>query len=114
MRNFVERDYLVNTATRSNHGPTRLAEAATCSFCGKGFGSDVRYVCQTWRTPTMPGSALEYFPVECHAARLRLALENRLRLDLQALGLKPTAPPQESLSEYLARAAAARASEAAE
>jgi hypothetical protein len=38
-----------------------------------------------------------------HAARLRLALENRLRLDLQALGLQPIPPPSPSLDEHIAR-----------
>lgn len=43
-----------------------------------------------------------------HAARLRLALENRLRLDLRELGLKPVASAAPSLSEYLAAKAAAK------
>jgi hypothetical protein len=45
--------------------------------------------------------------VSPYAMRNRLAGENRLRLDLQALGLKPVAPPQESLAEYLSRQQAA-------
>lgn len=39
-----------------------------------------------------------------HAARLRLALENRLRLDLIALRLEPTKPPAPSLAEEMAAA----------
>jgi len=35
-----------------------------------------------------------------HAARLRLALENRLRLDLRELGLKPVAPKPMDAVEY--------------
>jgi hypothetical protein len=38
-----------------------------------------------------------------HALRARLAAENRLRLDLSALGLRPIAPPALSLSDHLAR-----------
>jgi hypothetical protein len=34
-----------------------------------------------------------------HAARLRLALENRLRLDLRDLGVKPAAPPAPILAD---------------
>jgi hypothetical protein len=37
-----------------------------------------------------------------HMLRARLAAENRLRLDLAALGLKPTTPPQLTLAEILA------------
>jgi len=37
-----------------------------------------------------------------HAARLRLALENRLRLDLQAIGLAPKPQPERTLAEILA------------
>jgi hypothetical protein len=47
-----------------------------------------------------------------HDMRARLAAENRLRLDLQALGMKPTAPTAPSLQDYLA-AKAASAAEAA-
>jgi hypothetical protein len=47
-----------------------------------------------------------------HDMRARLAAENRLRLDLQALGLKPTAPATPSLQDYLA-AKAPSAAEAA-
>ncbi|HUZ74547.1 MAG TPA: hypothetical protein VMU87_16300 [Stellaceae bacterium] len=37
-----------------------------------------------------------------HAMRTRLAMENRLRLDLQALGLKPAAERPPSLAEIMA------------
>jgi hypothetical protein len=37
-----------------------------------------------------------------HAARLRLALENRLRLDLVALGLRPPAPRVPTIAEIFA------------
>jgi hypothetical protein len=47
-----------------------------------------------------------------HAMRARLAAENRLRLDLQALGLRPVAPPAPSLAEAMAAAAARREREA--
>jgi hypothetical protein len=40
-----------------------------------------------------------------HAMRARLAAENRLRLDLQALGLKPVARPKKTLAEYLSEPA---------
>jgi hypothetical protein len=43
-----------------------------------------------------------------HAARLRLALENRLRLDLRELGLAPAAPREPTLAEYLAQRQAQR------
>jgi len=37
-----------------------------------------------------------------HDIRGRLAAENRLRLDLVALGLKPAAPPAPDFAEYWA------------
>jgi hypothetical protein len=42
-----------------------------------------------------------------HLLRARLASETRLRLDLAALGLKPTAPPKMTLDDYLAQKASA-------
>lgn len=41
-----------------------------------------------------------------HDMRTRLAMENRLRLDLRAIGLKAAAPPVPTLAEYLAGKAA--------
>ena len=43
-----------------------------------------------------------------HASRLRLALENRLRLDLRELGLRPAAARAPSLSELMREATEAR------
>src|SRR5512135_3488171 len=37
-----------------------------------------------------------------HATRARLAAENRLRLDLQALGLQPATPRRSTLAELIA------------
>jgi hypothetical protein len=42
-----------------------------------------------------------------HALRARLAAENRLRLDLAALGLRPTAPRPPSLVDIIRAGAAA-------
>jgi hypothetical protein len=44
-----------------------------------------------------------------HDMRMRLAMENRLRLDLRDLGLKGAAPATPSLAEHLARRAAEKA-----
>ena len=48
-----------------------------------------------------------------HDIRGRQAAENRLRLDLQALGLKRTASPPQNLVDYSREKAIASASEAA-
>jgi hypothetical protein len=48
-----------------------------------------------------------------HALRARLAAENRLRLDLAALGLKPAAPRVPTLAEHIAAIAEREAREAA-
>ncbi len=44
-----------------------------------------------------------------HACRLRMAAENRLRLDLVALGLAPRPPPVPTLEQELVRIAAEKA-----
>jgi hypothetical protein len=52
--------------------------------------------------------------VSPYAMRNRLAGENRLRLDLQALGLAPRAAPQPTLDDHLRMLAERRHAEAAE
>jgi hypothetical protein len=44
--------------------------------------------------------------LSAHAMRCKLAMENRLRLDLVALGLQPATPPAPTFADIVAREAA--------
>jgi hypothetical protein len=101
-----------NRQTRQRFFRRRKAElAAHCGGSPSAAQQILIYrICQNEFELHRLDARMMFGEISGHAARMRFAMENRLRLDLRDLGLKAVASREPTLAEHLARRAEERAS----